>query len=127
MVLVKAIEPQVLAATPVAQVTVQLTFALLEPFTVAENDGPGPPAIALAVAGEIVTETVEELLLPQPRPPNTATNVMIEVSFHHFIPVLPSVLDLGPRRAGSTGCGKSILFCHSDRSEESLWGLKSTE
>jgi hypothetical protein len=28
---------------------------------------------------------------------------------------------------GFSGCGKSKLFCHSERSEESLWVPKSTE
>jgi hypothetical protein len=27
--------------------------------------------------------------------------------------------------AGFTGCGKSNLFCHSERSEESLFGLSA--
>jgi len=26
----------------------------------------------------------------------------------------------GPKSAGSTGCGKTQIFCHSERSEESL-------
>ena len=30
-------------------------------------------------------------------------------------------------RTGFTGCGKSNLFCHSERSEESLLGLSLTK
>jgi hypothetical protein len=32
---------------------------------------------------------------------------------------------LGKKSAGSTGCGKIRLFCHSERSEESLFGLNA--
>ncbi len=89
--------PQEFAATPVAQTRVQVIAVLLEPVTSPLNSCVRL-VITLAVVGEIVMVTPEELLPPQPRAPSAAARVSIVENFHQLIPVLPKFLDLRPRR-----------------------------
>ena len=84
--------PQVFAATPVAQATVQVTAVLLLPVTRPLKSWVRL-VITLAVVGEIVMATPEELLPPQPSAPSAAARVSIVENFHHLIPVLPKFLD----------------------------------
>src|ERR1700693_1059107 len=89
--------PHVLAATPVAQVRVQVTAVLLEPVTTPLKSCVRL-VITLAMVGEIAMVTPAELLLlPQPQAPNAAASVSIVENFHHLIPVLPRFLDIRPR------------------------------
>src|SRR5579862_9689796 len=89
--------PQLFAATPVAQARDQVIAVLLEPLTSPLNSCVRL-VITLAVVGEIVMETPEELLPPQPRAPSAAARVSIVDNFHQLIPVLPKFLNLRPRR-----------------------------
>jgi len=89
--------PHVLAVTPVAQVTVQVTALLSDPVTVGVN-GWVRLVITLAMVGVIVIVTPAELLLlPQPQAPNAAARVSIAETFHQLIPVLPKFLNIRPR------------------------------
>jgi hypothetical protein len=56
----------------------------------------------LAEVGEIVMDTVEDLLPPQPSAPSTAARVSIVESFHRFIPVLQNFRDIQPRSANKS-------------------------
>ena len=56
--------------------------------------------ITLAVVGETVMVTPEELLPPHPHAPSAAARVSIVENFHHLIPVLPKFLDIRPRSIG---------------------------
>jgi hypothetical protein len=96
--------PHVFAVTPVAQVTVQVIDVLLEPVT-APLKSWVRLVITLAVVGEIVMETPEELLPPQPSAPSAAARVSIVENLHHLIPVLPRFLDIPARSTifGSRG------------------------
>jgi hypothetical protein len=90
--------PQALAATPVTQVSFQVTPVLLDPDTCALNCCV-LLVITLAEVGEIVMVTLEELLPPQPNAPSVAARVSIVESFHRFIPVLQKFRDIRPRSA----------------------------
>lgn len=83
-----SIVPQVLAVTPVAQTTAQVTLVLLEPVTRAEKSWVRL-VITLAAVGETEIVIDEELLLPQPKALSAVARVSIENHFHRLIPVLP--------------------------------------
>jgi hypothetical protein len=85
--------PHVFAVTPVAPVKDQVIDVLLEPVTNPQK-GWVRLVITLAVVGEIVMETPEELLPPQPSAPSAAARVSNVENFHHLIPVLPRFLDI---------------------------------
>lgn len=88
------------AATPVAQVTVQVIAVLLEPVTEPVNCW-DLLVITLAMTGETVMATPEVLLpRPQPNAPIAAESVSIVENFHRLIPVLPKFLNFRPRGAG---------------------------
>src|SRR5580700_9291851 len=93
--------PQVFAVTPEAQVRVQVIAVLLEPLT-RPLKSCVLLVITLAVVGETVMVTPEELLPPQPRAPKAAARVSIVENFHHLIPVLPRLLDIRLRSAAPT-------------------------
>src|SRR5579862_2684331 len=95
--------PQLFAATPVAQARDQVIAVLLEPVTRPLNSCV-LLVITLAVVGEIVMETPEELLPPQPRAPSTAARVSTVENFHQLIPVLPRLLNLRPRYTSFGPC-----------------------
>src|SRR5229473_3475017 len=104
--------PQVFAATPVAQARVQVIAVLLDPVT--------KPlkswvlfVITLAVVGETVMLTPEEVLLPHPHAPSAAARVSIVENFHHLIPVLPKFLNIRPRSIGPGA--------HATRANEKFW------
>src|SRR5579863_1813921 len=96
-------EPQVFAATPVAQATVQVIAVLLEPVTVPLNCSL-LFVITLAEVGVIVMETPEELLPPQPQAPSAAARASIVETFHRLIPVLPKSLNICPRGPRGDPC-----------------------
>jgi hypothetical protein len=78
------------------QVTVQVTVVVEVPVTREANCWV-VFVMTLAAVGEIVTTTVEAVLLPQPTAPSASTastRVNIEQNFHRLIPVLPKVLEL---------------------------------
>src|ERR1700674_4418789 len=112
---VASMAPHVFAATPVAQVRVQVIAVLLEPVT-APLKSWVRLVITLAMVGVIVMVTPAELLLlPQPQTPNTAARVSIVENFHHLIPVLPRFLDIRPRSTSLDlwrSSGLSILKPH---------------
>jgi hypothetical protein len=86
-------EPHVLAVTPVAQVRVQVIAVLLEPVT-EPLKGWVLLVITLAMVGEIVMATPEELLPPHPHAASAAARVSIVENFHRLIPVLPKFLNI---------------------------------
>jgi hypothetical protein len=92
---VASIVPHVFTATPVAQANVQVMAVLLEPVT-APLKSCVRLVITLALVGETVMATVEELLPPQPKAPSAAARVSIVDNFHHLIPVLPISLIIRP-------------------------------
>lgn len=69
--------PQVFAATPDAQVTVQVTVVFELPVT-AEENGRVVLVMTLAVVGEISMVTPEEVLPPQPRAPSASARINFE-------------------------------------------------
>jgi len=95
---VASIEPQLLAATPVAHVTLQLIAVLLLPVTLPLNCWVRL-VITLAVVGATVIVTVDDALDPHPTAPSAAASAAIAKNFHHLIPVLPKILDIGSRIA----------------------------
>jgi hypothetical protein len=87
--------PQVLAATPLAQLSVQVIAVLLFPVTAPLNCCVRL-VITLAVVGVTVMATPEELLPPQPHAPSAAARATIVDNFHHLIPFLPKFLTICP-------------------------------
>ena len=97
---VASIEPQVLAATLVAQARLQVIVVLLLPVTTPLKSWVRL-VITLAVVGETVMLTPEALLLPpHPQAPSAAARASIVDNFHQLIPVLPKFLDIRPRNTG---------------------------
>ena len=101
-------EPHEFAATPVAQVKVQVIAVLLEPDT-RPLKSCVLLVITLARVGEIAMVTPEDLLLPHPIAPSAAARVSIVENFHHLIPVLPRFLSIRPRSTNITAWRSSGL------------------
>jgi hypothetical protein len=93
-----SIEPHVLAVTPVSQVRDQVIAVLLEPVTIPLNCCVRL-VITLAVVGEIVRDTPEELLEPHPAAPSTAARIRSAQNLQHVIPALPKFPSVRPRAA----------------------------
>ena len=114
-------DPQVPAVTPVAHVTVQLTVVVLEPVTDAVKVWVRL-VMTLWAGGEIVMETPEVVLFPQPKAPST-TRASNEENFHRLIRVLPKLLDIRRRRslfpaldiAPNARCPRDPVACQNVR------------
>ena len=90
--------PQVLAATPVVQVMVQVIAVLLEPLTKPLKSCVRL-VMTLADVGEIEIVTLEEFPDPQPSVPSAAARATIVENFHQLIPILPNFLNIRPLSA----------------------------
>src|SRR5579859_2680051 len=92
--------PQELAATPVAQVRLQVMAVLLEPVT-RPLKSCVRLVMTLACVGEMVIDTELVVLFPHPITPSAAARASIVENLHRLIRVLQKVLDLRPHGRNS--------------------------